>query len=197
MMDEHEYALGEVDRRLANVLRFGTITAVDTAKGLAKVDLGDMVTDWVPWSTPRAGNDRVWSTPDVGEQVALLSPGDPSMGVITGSLFQSAHPQNGNDGKDRRVTFSDGTVLEFDRSGSVMNITVNPAGNVNVTVGATELHLVNGSATLKASTITLDGDVTVTGATSVQGITSRGHNISNTHTHTLVTPGAGTSGPPP
>lgn len=199
-MDERDYPLGELDRRMGNVVRYGTIAAVDTAAGLAKVDLGDLVTDWLPWTTPSAGQDRVWNTPDVGQQVVIVTPGDPSQGAIIGSMFSNASPANGNAGKDRRITFKDGTVVEFDRDGSVLTITVNSAGNVLVKIGATELRMQNGQATLKATAITLDGNVTVTGSTtvqgstSVQGITSRGKNISDTHTHTGVTPGPSATG---
>lgn len=211
-MNERDYALGELDRRMGNVVRFGTVSDVDPSGALAKVDLGDLVTDWLPWCTPHAGQDRAWSTPDVGEQVVIVTPGDPSMGVIVASLFSNAHPANGDQAKDRRITFKDGTVVEFDREGSVLRVTVNAAGTVDVKVGATELTMQDGQATLKATAITLDGNVTVTGtttmqgnatmqanatvqgSTSVQGITSRSKNISNTHTHSGVQPGAANTG---
>ena len=174
MSDDRDYALGELDRRLGNVYRVGVIAAVDAAQGLATVDLGDLVTDWLPWLTMRAGQDRAWSTPDVGEQVAILTPGDPSQGVIIGSMFSDAKPANGDDGKDRRLTFSDGSVIEFDRTASVLNVTLNPAGSANVTVGATEFHLVDGQATVKAVAITLDGNVNVTGTLHASGASTLG-----------------------
>lgn len=211
-MNELDYALGEMDRRMGNMLRFGTVAEVDPAGALAKVDLGDLVTDWLPWGTPHAGQDRVWWTPDVGEQVAIVTPGDPSMGFIIASLFSNANPANGNAAKDRRITFKDGTVVEFDREGSVLQVIVKDTGNIKVKVGATQLTMQDGQATLKATAITLDGNVTVTGtttmqgdatmqanatvqgSTSVQAITSRSKNISNTHTHSGVQPGAANTG---
>lgn len=211
--EEHSYALGELDRRLANILRHGTITEVDYANALAKVDLGDMITDWVPWHTPRAGQDQVWNTPDVGEQVTIFSQGDPSQGVIIGSLFQTAHPANGNAGKDRRITFKDGTVVEFDRDGSVLKITVNSAGNVDVIVGGTELKLQNGQATITSPAIVLNGPTTINGSLQVNGgadgvtmsgpfaltgasMTHNGKNVGSTHTHIGVTAGPSTTGVP-
>lgn len=216
-MSDRDYALGELDRRMGNAVRFGTISEIDHAAALVKVDLGDLVTGWIPWTTPRAGQDHAWNTPDVGEQVVLVSPGDPSEGVIIGSLFSDASPANGNAGKDRRVTFKDGTVVEFDRDGSVLNVTVNPAGQVNVNVGASHLNMDNGrirlnigsttlllqagQATLTTPVVVVDspsttftGDVTVQGSTSVQAITSRGTNISNTHKHSGVTAGPSNTG---
>lgn len=116
-MEEQHYALGEMDRRLANLVRYGTVSAVDTANALAQVSLDDGAsTDWVPWMTARAANDRVWRAPEVGEQVVLLSPGEPSQGVILGSIFQTAHPANGNSQDVERTTYQDGTVVEYDRA---------------------------------------------------------------------------------
>ena len=170
-MSEHEYALGDMDRRLGNLLRIGTVTQVDTANAVMKVDIGDLVTDWVPWSTPRAGQDQVWTTPDVGEQVLLLSPGDPSQGVVIGSMFQNAHPANGNDGKDRRITFADGSLIEFDRTGSVLNVVVQPAGHIRLHIGNTTLLLENGKTTLTTPELLVScPQSTFTGAVTVQGL---------------------------
>lgn len=195
-MNEHSYALGEMDRRLGNLLRFGTVSQVDYVKALVKVNLGDLVTDWLPWATTSAGQDRVWKAPDVGEQVVLLSPGDPSQGVVIGSVFQTAHPANGSAGKDWRITFKDGTVIEFDRDASALNVTLKSTGTAKIKVGATELQLQDGQATMKATAITLDGNVTITGTTSVQAITAGGKNIGGTHTHSGVQTGGGTTGAP-
>jgi phage baseplate assembly protein V len=224
MNEEQGYALGEVDRRLGNVVRIGTVAQIDHATGQVKVDLGDLVTDWIPWATPRAGEDRIWTTPDVGEQVVVASPGEPSQGVVIGSLFQTAHPQNGNQGKDRRITFSDGTVVEFDRTGSVLNVQVNPAGSIRLNIGGTTLLLEDGQATLTTPLLLVDapqstfsGNVLVEGQLTYQGgmsgsggvtsvsgnaefsggtMTHNAKNIGASHTHTNVQPGVGTSGPP-
>lgn len=140
-MEEQNYALGDMDRRLANILRFGTIAAVDVANALVTVDLGDLVTDWLPWIAARAGENRTWAPPDIGEQVALLSPGDPSQGLVIGSIFQDAHPANGNASKDTRVTFKDGTVIEQDRDSGVLNITASAGGAVNIVVGGSSFQI--------------------------------------------------------
>lgn len=59
---------------LANLLRLGTVAQLDVAEARVKVDIGGLVTDWVPWVpwvTGRAGATRTWSAPRVGEQVLL------------------------------------------------------------------------------------------------------------------------------
>lgn len=135
-------ALNDIDRRLANIVRIGTISELDEANARVKVDLGDHTTDWLPWSAAAAGGDRTWTTPDVGEQVTLFAPsGELADAVVGMSIFQDAHPANGNNKKDRRTTYKDGTVIEFDRDASVMNVIVNPAGQVNVTVGGSKFEM--------------------------------------------------------
>lgn len=172
-MDEQEYALGELDRRMGNLLRFGTVVAVDTSteNGLAKVDIGDLVTDWIIWLTPSAGDDRVWFAPSIGEQVAVFSPGDPSQGCIVGSAFQNAFPANGNNAKDRRITFKDGSVVEFDREASALNVQVNPAGSIRLNIGGTTLLLQDAQTTLTTPALIVDSPVsTFTGAVNVGGL---------------------------
>lgn len=170
-MDETEYTLGEMDRRMGNALRFGTVAEVNASNGTVRVDLGDLTTDWIPWTTPNAGQDRVWSAPDVGEQVVVASPGEPSQGVVIGSLFQNTTPANGNQGKDKRITFKDGSILEMDRDGSVLNVQVNPAGSIRLNIGSTTLLLANGQATLTTPVLMVDAaQSTFTGAVNVQGL---------------------------
>lgn len=188
MIEERDYALGDMDRRMGNVLRFGTVSAVDYAKALVKVDLGDLVTDWVPWATTSAGQDRVWQPPDVGEQVAMLSPGDPSQGLVIGSIFQDAHPANGNAGKDWRITFKDGTVLEFDRDASALRVNVNAAGSANVTVGGSTLLVNSSKISLSSNGNTLE--------ISAAGVKHNGVNIGSTHTHSGVATGPANTGAP-
>lgn len=170
-MTERDYSQGEADRRLANLVRIGTIKEIDTAKALVRVDLGENVTGWIPWTTPRAGQDRQWTTPDIGEQVVVASPsGELSDGAVIGSLFQNAYPQNGSQGKDRRTTYADGTVIEYDREASVLRATVNPAGSIILNIGGTSLILQNGQATLVADDVLVQSpQATFTGNVKVKG----------------------------
>ena len=91
------FELVEVDRRLANIVTLGSIAAVDVANAVAQVQIGGILTDWLPWLTARAGNDITWWAPEVGEQVVILSPsGDLAQGVVLPGLYQTAHPAPSN-----------------------------------------------------------------------------------------------------
>lgn len=166
-------ALGEIDRRLSNLLRYGTIKALDEAHALVTVDIGDCTTDWLPWFTPRAGGDRSWWAPEVGEQVMVLSPsGELAHGCVLPAIFQDAHPANGNSKDVHRVTFGDGTVVEYDRSAHHLNVDTSASnGSVVINTGSGNATVNCNQAAVHASTsVTLDTPTThCTGVLNVDG----------------------------
>lgn len=88
------------DRRLAGMIRVGTVTAVDAGTARCKVSLGgDTETAWLPFPSPRAGAIQVWAPPSVGEQVVVASPGgDTAQGLVVASLASGASPAPSGDG---------------------------------------------------------------------------------------------------
>jgi phage baseplate assembly protein V len=108
-LNEHDrYTLNDLDRRLANMIREGTITEVDLEAKKAKVEIGDIITEWLQWGVRRAGKNRDWHAPDVGEQVVVFSPGgDLSQGIIGPSLWQDEFPANGNEATYERITIDE------------------------------------------------------------------------------------------
>jgi phage baseplate assembly protein V len=147
----NEYALTEIDRRLANLVRIGTITEIDVDEKLVKVELGDEdaehQTDWIPWATRRAGEDMTWDPPDVGEQVIVIAPGgELEQAFVWGALYSDDFPANGDDAKDRRVTFKDGSVIEFDRDASKLNMTLHDDAVFTLKIGSTEIKITKDGA---------------------------------------------------
>jgi phage baseplate assembly protein V len=143
-------------RRLSNVARYGTVAEVDYTGQTAgfpalRVQLqdGEILSDWVPWFTPRAGKDRVWDPPEVGEVVMLLAPsGELANGVAIPGLFSDGNA-NGNRAGLQRRTYDDGTVIEYDREAHKLLMDVK--GDVRI------------KATGKID-IEADGDVKIVGA---------------------------------
>ena len=112
----------EQERRLDNVLRFGRILEVDYQNTTARVQSGNIQTDFLPWITPRAGDVRIWSPPKVGEQVLVLAvSGEFNTGVILPSLFASNAP---NDSPDEfSIHFPDDVVLKYNFASGHFSLT--------------------------------------------------------------------------
>jgi len=150
-------------RRLSNVARYGTVQEADYTGATAgfpaiRVQLqeGEILTDWMPWFTPRAGNDRVWDPPEVGEVVMVLAPsGELGAGVAIPGLFSNGNANGDRAGLQRR-TFQDGTVVEYDRQAHKLKIDAT-ASNSTVEVKATTVFVqASGAATIKGSPIHLN-----------------------------------------
>ncbi len=71
-MLDHNFAIAELNRKLANIIRIGLIKEVDYEKARVRVKVGEFLTDWLPWITARAGEDRSWFAPNIDEQVVIF-----------------------------------------------------------------------------------------------------------------------------
>lgn len=121
------FKVEELDRRLANIMRPGTITEVDHDKGLAKVNAGGLKTTWLPW-LEQAGSIRSWSPPSVGQQVHVLSPsGEPGQGWIMAAGYSDANPQPHDKGAEHKLQIGAASLLVS-------------AGKIVLTADAIELH---------------------------------------------------------
>ena len=113
----------DMNRRMANVIRLGTVEELDETGALVRIRSDEFLTDWLPWITTRAGPDRTWWALEVGEQVAVLCPsGEINQGIVLGSIYQDQFPPNGKRKDVHRTTYKDGTVVEYDRALHVLRI---------------------------------------------------------------------------
>jgi phage baseplate assembly protein V len=176
-------ALTDTQRRLANIIRIGTIEEADFAAARVKVRFGEILTGWLPFGGQRAGGMRVWNPPSVGEQVVVLSPsGDLAQGVAMPGLYSDAKPAPGSTGTAVNIVFPDGSTLSWDGGSLVFTSTA--------------------AVKIVAPTIRLEGAVTVIGnITQTGGITSSGDHVAQgvslkTHTHGGVMSGSSNTAPP-
>jgi phage baseplate assembly protein V len=176
-------ALTDTQRRLANIIRIGTVEEADFATARVKVRFGEILTGWLPFGGQRAGGMRVWNPPSVGEQVVVLSPsGDLAQGVAMPGLYSDAKPAPGSTGTAVNIVFPDGSTLSWD------------GGNLVFTSTA--------AVKIVAPTIRLEGAVTVIGNISqTGGITSSGDHVAQgvslkNHTHVHTAPEPAPTGPP-
>ena len=143
---EESFEIAELARRLANVVRAGVVAEVDTdtQRLRARYDRDEegapILSAWIPWVTLRAGPDRTWWAPGVGEQVVLLSPsGELTQALALPALYSDTHPAPSADADKRVAKHSDGAVFEYDRAAHRYSITLPDDGEVLVTIGDTTL----------------------------------------------------------
>jgi len=164
----------ELQRRLFSLIQVGVIQSADYPNAVVRVQVGDNLTGWLPWLTTRAGGDRNWWAPEVGEQVVILSPsGDLAQGMVLPALYQTANPAPVNAETVHQTIYEDGTIVEYDRAahkltvnvqgGDVLvttthNINASADGNVDVAAG--------GNANVNAGG---DADVNATGNVNIDG----------------------------
>lgn len=212
-MSADAHAVADLDRRLANIISFGAVEDLDEANAQVRVRAGEILTDWLPWVTLRAGEDRTWWAPEPGEQVVILAPsGELAQAVVLPAIYQDAHPAPANVRTVHRLEYADGTFIEYDREAHHYKLSVAEGGNVTVickqaTVQAAE------SVTVDTPSATFTGDVEIQGNATVQGdadlkqhlsvgngaevtgdVTADGISLKN-HTHTEQGDGAPTSPP--
>ncbi len=150
MMD---FEITELNRRLANMITLGVVAEADYEAALVRVQIGELLSAWLPWGVLRAGNDRTWWSPEVGEQVMVISPsGDPAQGIVLTALYQNEHPAPDNNPNIHKVIYKDGAAIEYDRENHHLKAVL-PSG------GTAELQADGG--------ITIVGDITVEGAINV------------------------------
>ena len=112
------YSAAENDRRAANLLMIGTVSAVNAGAARARVNFGDLGSPELPVGQLRAGALSFWWMPAMGEQVLVGCPGgDIGQGVILCSIFAGNAPS------------SDAGVPLIDLAGGVIRVD----GSIEVT----------------------------------------------------------------
>lgn len=178
------YATAQHDRMLSDQVIKGYVVAVDLVAGKLRMSDGsDWVSAWVRWHSLAAGKARHWRSPSLGEQGALISPsGDPAQGTFVPGLYGNAGPQPDNRDHVEVWRFDDGGSLVYDWAAKSYTIKL-PTGTVNIEVGGSRAVMTDDTinaktttltaeaqaATIKAPSITLEGNVQINGALRVTG----------------------------
>lgn len=176
--------VAELNRRLDNLLRLGTIAEVDHPSARVRVKSGDILTGWLPWITPRAGTTRAWDPPTVDEQVLILAPtGELTTALVLTGIYRDAHPAPADDPELHHRIYPDGAVIEYHHGEHQLHAILPAGGTVRI---------------VAPGGITLVGDVAIEGHLEVDGshVTHNGINIGHNHVHVGVVAGGGTTGAP-
>ncbi|MDX5497771.1 MAG: phage baseplate assembly protein V, partial [Wolbachia endosymbiont of Lasioglossum nitidulum] len=148
-MLESNFAISELQRKLANIVRIGLVKEVDYEKARVKVQIGEFLTDWLPWITSKAGKDRNWSPPDIDEQVIILSAlGELSLGVVLAGIYQEKYPAPENKKEINSVKIQDGTRLLYDKEKHHLEIEV--VDKITLKAGESSIEMTRSEIKLKA-----------------------------------------------
>lgn len=176
--------------------RYGIVTEVDAGRARLKVRLpeqGDLVTTWLPMTSPTAMKDRHYGLPEPGSQVALLTDAQCEDGVVLGSIYSDPDPiPGGADAAQFGTWFEDGSVIRYhkgehgllvDLSAAQGAITIKcqaatvQAETLSVTTSGAGLEISGGAARLTAATLTVEANavdlaaptIAVTGLVTIDG----------------------------
>jgi len=189
----------EILRLLRNIIRIGTVSAVNLDGGLCRVETGNNVTDWLSWLTARAGKTRSWNAPSVGEQVIILClGGELDTGFVLPGVFSDDNPAPSASADAVHWSFPDGAAIEYEPETGALSATgiktATIQAAVKILLDAPEVECTN---LLKTSSLfvsaggTLAGDIVHTsGKLSSNGV------VVDKHTHSGVQHGnSDTDGP--
>ncbi|MFG6076068.1 phage baseplate assembly protein V [Erwinia sp. OPT-41] len=189
----------EILRLLRNLIRIGTVSAVNLDDGLCRVDTGSNTTNWLHWLTARAGRTRSWNAPSVGEQVLVLClGGELDTGFVLPGVFSDEHPAPSASADALHWSFPDGAVIEYEPENGALKATGIQTATIQTAVKIMlDSPEVECSALLKTATLevtqggTMKGDVQHSGGSfSSNGV------VVDSHKHSGVKSGGDTSGGP-
>lgn len=155
---------------------------------LAKVKIGDLVTDFLPVFQSLTNSYAVSFSPlRVGEQVLVIPVrGDLNSGVILRGLYQTKHKAKNTDTNTFNIDFEDGTHLEYNSKSSTLKLDVvkdinitcvdkttnnknNTLNTQNATTNANTITLNATNVSVNAPSISLNGNTQIAGTISTSG----------------------------
>lgn len=108
------------DSHSRNMIRIGRVSSVHPSEMAVKVvfeDKDNLVSDKLPVLVRGSSKNRDYWLPDVGEQVCcLMLPNGHNAGICLGSFYSESSPPAITDAEKRRIDFSGGSFIEFDRA---------------------------------------------------------------------------------
>lgn len=126
---------------------FGIVVEQLPERGAVRVELRSetdgagtpVVSGWLQALRLGTSADKSWWLPDVGEHVACLFFEGRAVGVVLGSIDSAVDPPGETDPDVRSHTFSDGTVVRYDRGKG--RLEVRAKGAVEIVSGSDQLYL--------------------------------------------------------
>ena len=164
-------------RRFENLIRLGKIKTVKPTKNYltVTVDCGEITTAPIRYLNLRAGNDKTFDPPSIGEEVVVLSPcGVLEIGIVLGGLNNSDNPILSQDLNKNIRLFSDGCLISYDTNTHALEVILPSNGTAVLTATGGVTVNADGGVTVNANSggATINGDTTINGNVQVNGSTA-------------------------
>lgn len=186
--------IADLRRRLDNMIRPGTIYAVDHAKARCRVKTGELLTQWLPWFAHRAGALRDWNPPSLNEQCMVFSPsGEMGAGFVLVGVNSAAFPAPASSETEHVHAYADGTVIRYDRASHTLTAAIAQGGNAVLTAPG---------GVLITGDVTIDGAISISNGASITGSVTASDDVVASgisligHTHGGVQGGSSSTGGP-
>ena len=167
----------DLSRRLENLIRLGKIKTVEPTKTFltVTVQIGEITTAKIRYLNLRAGNDKTFDPPSIGEEVIVLSPcGVLEIGIAIGGLNNADNPVLSQDLNKNIRLFSDGCMISYDTNTHALEVILPSNGTAVLTANGGVTVNVDGGVTVNANSggATINGDTTINGNVQVNGSTA-------------------------
>lgn len=161
----------ELQRRIANIIRFGLIYQVNLANATAQVQIGNLITDFLPFATCRTGTTKSWSPPTVGEQcIVLAMNGELTTACILLGLYTQNSPSQSGD--EHIIEFADGAKFIYNQASSALSV----ANIKTAVIQASQSVTADTPQVICTKDLIVKGNVSITGNTAIQGgLTAKGN----------------------
>ena len=168
-------------RRFENLIRLGKIKTVKPTKNYltVTVDCGEITTAPIRYLNLRAGNDKTFDPPSIGEEVVVLSPcGVLEIGIVLGGLNNLDNPILSQDLNKNIRLFSDGCMISYDTNTHALEVILPSNGTAVLTAKGGVTVNADGGVTVNANSggATINGDTTINGNVQVNGSTAMSGN---------------------
>lgn len=191
------------DSEMRNLHRQGKVTEVlcdqtQTSVRVQYLDKQGLISKPLPVKQFGSRSTSAFWCPKVGDDVSVtMLPNGTEDGFVDGSFYNTGNPPPTTNPNCRHITYQDSTIIEYvegppaakgAKAGGTGTLKFFSAGPVNITCGSC-IITASGAVTIKAASITLDADVTITKSLTVQGTTSM--QLAQANPHCTNTDGSG------
>ena len=166
---------------LKNLIRVGKVVSINPSKATARVQFSDrdsLISHDLQVICQNTKDVKEYHMPVIGEDVVCLFMPigvESGCGFIVGAVYAGSNAVPVTDAAKKHLKFPDGTVQEYDTKAHIHKADVKGSATIKTT-GAANLEAAT-TASFKAPTITLDGNVVTTGSMTVNnGLSVTGGN---------------------